>query len=154
MKKIDMLAKWIIRTLQNDGKMPIRNLAKRAGIRQQSMAERIDRMKKNNLITGFTITVDEKKLGWNITALAVVALECNRNQQLVEFEDTVKGMPEILECHMIKGSADFFIKFVARDTEHEDLIVRKIAELENVRSIRSYETIRCAFSRGPDPGYE
>lgn len=155
MKRIDALAKWMIKTLQGDARTSASEMARRMDMRIASLTERVKNLtERDKVITGFTIEVDEKKLGWNITTVAIIVLESNRSEELKAFEDMVFDMPEVLECQMIKGNADFFIKFLAKDLEDEDRIIRLLANSRNVKSIRAFETIRCAFRRGADPGNE
>ena len=154
MKRLDALAKWILKTLQADGKTTASWMAARMSMRKSSICDRLARLKGDGVIKGFTVILDEKKLGWAETTLAIIALESNRSTELKDFEDTMQDMPEVLECYMIKGSADFFVKFLSKDVEDEERLIRRIADMDNVRSIRAYEAIKCSFTRGPDPGNE
>lgn len=154
MKKIDALTRWLVRTLQRDSKTTVAVMAKGAGVRKNTICDRLFRLKELGVITGYTITIDPEKFGWTVTGHALISLVSNQYEFLTFFEELMKSWPEITECHIVKGNDDFMIKYVAKDYEDEDKLIRRIANMENVKSIRAFQSIRESFSRGADPGYE
>ena len=154
MKKIDALTRWLVRTLQRDSKTTVGVMARGAGVRKNTICDRLFRLRQQGVITGYTITIDPNKLGYEVSGHALISLISNRTEYLTFFEEIMKSWPEVAECYLVKGNDDFMIKYFVKNYEDEDKLIRRIANMENVQSIRAFQSIRESFSRGADPGYE
>ena len=139
---LDAIDRRILSELQADGRITNVELAQRAGISAPPCLRRVRRLEEAGIIRGYHADSDPQKLGWAITFFAVVGLESQRESVLTAFEQLVASWPEVRECHMIRGGGDFLLKFVARDTAHENQLTERLTGSAPVSRLQTLQTIR------------
>jgi DNA-binding Lrp family transcriptional regulator len=139
---LDAIDRRILSELQANGRMTNVELAQRAGISAPPCLRRVRRLEEAGIIRGYHADSDPQKLGWAITFFAVVGLESQRESVLTAFEQLVATWPEVRECHMIRGGGDFLLKFVARDTAHENQLTERLTGSATVSRVQTLQTIR------------
>ena len=115
--KLDQIDRRILRDLQDNGRMTNVELARRAGISAPPCLRRVRALEEAGYIQGYHADLDPKALDFNVTVFAQVGLGSQAEADLEAFEDKVRAWPEVRECHMLAGEADFLLKVVARDWE-------------------------------------
>ena len=143
---LDAIDRRILAELQADGRMTNVELARRAGISAPPCLRRVRRLEEAGIIRGYHADPDPQKLGWEITVFAIVGLDSQKEAVLSAFEQLVAGWPEVRECHMIRGGGDFLLKFVARDTAHENQITQRLTGSPTVTRVQTLQTIRTSRS--------
>ncbi|MBV8398212.1 MAG: Lrp/AsnC family transcriptional regulator [Acetobacteraceae bacterium] len=139
---LDAIDRRILSELQANGRMTNVELAQRAGISAPPCLRRVRRLEEAGIIRGYHADSDPQRLGWAITFFAVVGLESQRESVLTAFEQLVATWPEVRECHMIRGGGDFLLKFVARDTTHENQLTERLTGSATVSRVQTLQTIR------------
>lgn len=139
---LDAIDRRILTELQADGRMTNVDLAEKAGISAPPCLRRVRRLEEAGIIRGYHADTDPALLGWSITVFAVVGLESQKEAVLDGFEKLVAAWPEVRECHMIRGGGDFLLRFVARDTAHENVITQRLTGAPNVSRVQTLQTIR------------
>lgn len=90
------------------------------------------------IIGGYTALVDPAAFGWNMVAIATIRLGRQNEDEIVMFEEAIRGWDEVLECHLVTGSRDYVLKVVTESLErYERFIKEKIARLKCVASIET-----------------
>ena len=85
------------------------------------------------------------KLGFAISVFAMVSLRSQAEKDLRAFEELVRTMPEVRECHMLNGEIDFILKVVSRDLQSfQEFLTSKLTAAPNVASVKTSLTIRTA----------
>ena len=137
-KIADDFDRKILRELQADARLPNIELAERIGLSPSPCLRRVRRLEETGVIRGYTALVDPAAWGWTMTALATIRLVQQNEDDIVMFEQAVRGWDEVLECHLVTGSRDYMLKVAARDlAEYERFIKEKIARLKCVASIET-----------------
>lgn len=139
---LDAIDRRILAELQKDGRMTNVELSSRAGISAPPCLRRVRRLEEAGILRGYHADTDPQKLGWQITFFAIVGLESQKETVLDAFETLVASWPEARECHMIRGGGDFLVKFVARDTAHENQITQRLTGSPSVSRVQTLQTIR------------
>ena len=135
---IDKYDKQIITHLLEDSSISNLNLSKEIGLAASSCLSRVKNLRKQKIITGYTATVDEKKLGIEITCFAKILMAPFNKENSIRFIEAVKKMPEVLECYTITGDGAFLLKIVARSFQHyRDFVYDNILTIPNVANIDS-----------------
>ena len=143
--KLDRVDRRILADLQADGRMTNVDLARRAGISAPPCLRRVRALEEAGLIRGYHAEVDSKALGYQVTVFAQVGLASQAEHDLEIFEKTVRGWPEVRECHMLAGEADFLLKIVARDWEdYQRFLTTKLTPAANVTHVKSALSIRAS----------
>lgn len=104
----------LVELLQKNGRATQLELAKAVGLSQPAIAERIHKLEKRGIITGYAARVDAGRLGVDVTAFVGVAIEHPRFFQ--GFAKKVKALAEVLECHRVAGEDSYVLKVKTRNT--------------------------------------
>jgi DNA-binding Lrp family transcriptional regulator len=139
---LDAIDRRIVAELQLDGRITNVELARRVGISAPPCLRRVRRLEEMGVIRGYNAKVDPPRLGWSVTFFALVGLDSQKDSVLTGFEALVADWPEVRECHMIRGGGDFLLRVVARDTNHENQITRRLTEAPHVIRLQTLQTIR------------
>jgi DNA-binding Lrp family transcriptional regulator len=100
-------------------------------------------LEEEGVIRGYHAELDGAKLGFSITVLRWCRLKSQAEEALRGFEDHVRGLPEVRECHMLNGEIDFILKIVSRDLQSfQEFLTSKLTPAPNVASVKTSLTIR------------
>ncbi|MEM7438735.1 MAG: Lrp/AsnC ligand binding domain-containing protein [Pseudomonadota bacterium] len=113
--QIDRIDLKIIAALRKDGRMAVTALASEVGLSKTPCQQRLKRLQAAGVIQGFRAVVNPNALGLNHVAFVEVKLSDTRETALQAFNEAVRAVPEIEECHMIAGAFDYLLKVRTRD---------------------------------------
>ena len=116
---LDNTDRLVISELQEDARVSIAELGRRIGLSAPAAAERMQRLERRGVITGYHAEVDPRALGFALTALVRIK---PIPRQLHKIPELARETPEIVECHRITGEDCFFLR----------VHLRSIEELEHV----------------------
>jgi Lrp/AsnC family transcriptional regulator, leucine-responsive regulatory protein len=105
----------ILERLQRDGRASHADLADVAHLSAPQCFRRVKRLEEARIIEGYGARLSRTALGFSVVAFVSVTLGGGRSQDLEKFRQVVADIPEILECHVVTGEADFLLKVVAAD---------------------------------------
>jgi DNA-binding Lrp family transcriptional regulator len=135
----------ILKELMADGSITNVALARRVGLSAPPCLRRVRALEEAGLITGYTALVDEKALGFELTAFALVGLHSQAEGDLRAFENRVLSWPLVREAYMLAGESDYILKCVAGDlTSFQDFILKELTAAPNVASVKTNLSIRRA----------
>ena len=120
---MDTIDLKIITELQNNARIPLKNLAEKVFLSSPATAARIERLEKSGIIMGYSAKIDLKKAGLPITAFVKLDLD---PKQKPTFYPYVKAHPNILECNCITGRYSQLLKVVFESTEALDTFIGEI----------------------------
>lgn len=110
MSNLDRYDEAIIKLLATDGRLTVTELARRTGLSKSPCQVRLKRLQKDGYILGFRAVLNQKLMGQEHIAFTEVKLSDTREAALSAFNEAVKGVPEIEQCHMIAGAFDYLLK--------------------------------------------
>lgn len=135
---MDEIDRKILRLLQNNCRLSIADIGDKVGLSASACHRRISLLEKDGVIENYTARLNGEKLGYNMTFYVEVSLESQSDAVLSAFEKAALGRPEVLECYLTTGEADYLIKVAAPDTKsYERIYKRTIAALPHVSRIQS-----------------
>jgi Lrp/AsnC family leucine-responsive transcriptional regulator len=111
---LDATNRRIVKELQADARLTIAELGRRVSLSAPAVAERVQRLEREGVITGYHASVDPKALGY---ALAVVVRVAPATRQLQRIPEIARETPEVVECHRITGEDCFFLKLHLRSID-------------------------------------
>jgi len=148
--KLDRIDRRILHDLQDKGRMTNVELAKRAGISAPPCLRRVRALEKAGLIKGYHAEVNAEALGFSVTVFAQGGLSSQAEADLRAFEQLVASYPEVRECHMLAGEADFLLRIVATDWDaYQRFLTSKLTPAPNVSHVKTALAIR---STKTEPG--
>lgn len=135
--RFDAIDLKILAELQADGRMTNVELARRVGISAPPCLRRVRALEEADAIRGYRALLDERKLGFEVTAFAMVQLAGNSEADRAAFEARVQEWPTVRECHMLSGEVDFMLKCVARDLTSFQSFVIELTSAKNVKTVKT-----------------
>ncbi len=133
--EIDQFDAKILELVSEDGRISITDLAARVGLSKTPCQIRLKRLIQEGYIEGFKAVLNPSKLGLDHVAFAEVKLSNTREEALKSFNDAVKKIKEVEECHMIAGRFDYLLKIRTRDIRrYRHVLGEKISSLPYVAS--------------------
>ncbi|WP_108662588.1 Lrp/AsnC family transcriptional regulator [Acuticoccus kandeliae] len=141
--RLDSVDWKILAALQANGRITNVELARRAGISAPPCLRRVRALEQGGIIKGYRTLIDEKELGYDLTAFAFVGLKNQTEAELVRFEEQVRQWSVVREAWMVSGEVDFIL-FCITDTlrSFQNFIIETLTSAENVESVRTSLTIR------------
>lgn len=117
MATLDKFDLAIIRQLQRNSRMTVTELAAQVGLSKTPCKVRMERLEKQGYILGYSLLVDRAKLGESYVAFVQVTLSDTKTKALQAFNDAVRQVPEVEQCHMMAANFDYLIKVRTKDME-------------------------------------
>ena len=128
----------ILRELQRDCRQTSAAVGEAVGLSASACHRRMRLLEERGAITGYGARLDGDALGYGMTFFVEVTLENQNEETLTAFERAAENRPEVLECYLTTGAADYLLKVAAPDTEtYERTYRRVIAALPRVNRIQS-----------------
>ncbi len=144
---LDTIDKRILRTLQRRGRISNSELCGVVNLSPSACHRRVQRLEKDGYIRDFVALLDVRKLGVPTTVFVEISLTGEADDVLDAFEQAVARIPDVLECHLMAGSADYLLKVVAENTEDFARIHRQdLARLPGVAQMQSSFALRTVLS--------
>jgi DNA-binding Lrp family transcriptional regulator len=135
----------ILRELRDEGRITNVELARRVGISAPPCLRRVRALEQGGIIKGYTATLDEKALGFDVTAFAMVGLHSQAEADLIAFEERARTSSIVRDCYMLSGEIDFLLKCVAPDLgTFQDFIIHELTAAPNVASVKTSLVIRAS----------
>jgi DNA-binding Lrp family transcriptional regulator len=143
--RLDPTDRRILRELMADGALTNVALAQRVGLSAPPCLRRVRALEDAGVIQGYTALVDERALGFELTAFAMVGLHSQAEGDLRAFENRVLGWAVVREAYMLSGESDYILKCVAPDLpSFQDFILKDLTAAPNVASVKTSLAIRRA----------
>jgi DNA-binding Lrp family transcriptional regulator len=143
-RRLDSIDLNILHELQQDGRITNVELARRVGISAPPCLRRVRGLEEAGYITGYRALLDEKLLGCEVTAFAMVHLSSQAEADLQAFEAFVSRAPLVRECWMLSGEIDFVLKCVAPNLSRFQAFVTELTGAPNVLNVKTSLTLRNA----------
>ena len=132
-RSLDQADRRIVELLLTDGRLSVTELAARVGLSKTPCQTRLKRLIDDGVIHGFCAVVSPDVLERAHVAFVEVVMSDTRERALEGFNKTIRGIPEIEECHMIAGSFDYLLKVRSRDIQdYRRILGEVISELPHV----------------------
>ena len=143
---LDAIDRSILKALQRKGRMPNADLAEAVNLSPSACHRRVQRLEADGYIRDYVALLDARKLGRPTTVFVEITLQGQADEVLEAFEKSVARIPDVLECHLMAGTADYLLKVVAEDTDDFARIHRQyLARLPGVGQMQSSFALRTVF---------
>ena len=120
---MDKLDKEILKILSQNWRTSFKQISEAVGLTSPAVKTRIEKMEKDNIIKGYSVNLDNKAVGFMVTAFISVAVETASRD---EFYSYVQSCPNVIECHGITGQYFALLKVLFKSTMDLDNFLNKI----------------------------
>jgi len=149
--KLDKIDMTILNVLREDGRITNSELAKKIGLSPGPTLERMKKLERNGAITGYYAKLNPENIGYGIQTFVEVILSRHKKDNIVEFMEAVKRIPEITGCYHITGKADFLLKvYVQNIQDYEDFLLHTLSTLPGLQHVETFIVMRCVKNE-PNP---
>lgn len=143
---IDQTDRRILGVLQKQGRISNADLSERVNLSQSACHRRVQRLEADGYIRDYVALLDARKMRVPTTVFVEITLSGQADEVLEAFEKAVSRIPDVLECHLMAGSADYILKVVAENTDDFARIHRQyLARLPGVAQMQSSFALRTVF---------
>lgn len=149
---LDQHDKVLLRALQEDGRATNAELAEAAHLSESACFRRVKALEAAGIIGGYAATVDPAAVGLGLTVYVSITLASQAQDVLSAFEAAVAEAPEVMECHLMTGQADYMVRLVASDVNDlERIHAQVLTRLPGVARLNSSIALRSVVRRGGLP---
>lgn len=141
---VDTIDRAILRELMRDGRLTNAELAERVHLSPSACLRRVKIMEESGLISGYVMLLDPVAAGLRGVAFVLVTLDQQGRAALDSFEAAAARFPEILECYLLAGSADYMVRIAYRDSKdferiHTDILTQLpgVSRLQTTLALRT-----------------
>lgn len=138
-RKIDKIDRNILRVLQQEGRISFTELGERVGLSTTPCTERVRRLERDGVITGYHARLDPHQLGAGLLVYVEISLAYKSGDIFEEFRAAALRLPNVLECHLVSGDFDYLIKArISEMASYRKLLGNTLLTMPNVRDSKSY----------------
>ena len=139
--RLDAIDRKILKELQADGRITNVDLADRVGVSAPPCLRRTRALEEAGYIKGYRALLDEKLLGYDVTAFAMVRLTSQAEAAVQGFEAFVRSKPVVRDCWMTQGETDFILKCVAPELRTFQAFVSELIAAPNLHNVTTAVTM-------------
>lgn len=150
--KLDRIDINILVQLQADGRMTNVDLADAVGLSPSPCLQRVKRLEAAGYIAAFQAKLNLAKLTDSVVVFTEVTLTDHRREDFQRFEQSIRQLDELMECHLISGGYDYLLKFIARSIAHYQQVMEALIEQEiEIEKYFSYIVIKSSIVKDQVP---
>lgn len=140
--KLDKIDLKILRLLQENSKITNLELSKKIGLSPAPTLERVKKLEQNKIILSYHAKVDMRSIGLNVRTFVLVSLAWQKENAMENFVKKISEIPEVTECYVITGDADFLLKIVCSDLDtYEQLLFKRFSQIDEVERLKTLMTL-------------
>lgn len=148
--RLDETDRRIIELLRADGRMSIRAVAEQAHISRANAYSRLDRLRTQGVIRGFTAVIDPEKYGTALSAYVSVSIEQHSWER---FRGYLRNIPEIEHAALVSGDVDLLLLVRVVDPDAlRTFVLERLQRIPEVKSTRTMFILDEPHLEGPLPG--
>jgi Lrp/AsnC family transcriptional regulator, leucine-responsive regulatory protein len=141
--ELDRYDRAIVTTLQEDARITNARLAEKVSLSESACLRRVRALEESGLIQGYTALIDQQKAGYPVNVFVNITLDRQSQSGLEAFESEVRRIPEVMECYLMTGEHDYFLRLVVADlADFERVHSQHLTRLPSVARVQSSFAMR------------
>jgi Lrp/AsnC family leucine-responsive transcriptional regulator len=141
--ELDAIDRNVLLHLQSDGRVTNQDLAAEVGLSPSPCLRRVRQLEADGIITGYVALVDPDKVGLGVSAFVRVRLSQQDDRHLATFETAIAAFPEVMECYLMTGEADYQLRVLVESlAAFEDFLRHKLTRIAGVSQVTSSFALR------------
>ncbi|WP_026930754.1 Lrp/AsnC family transcriptional regulator [Glycomyces tenuis] len=146
---MDEIDRTIVNLLRADGRTSYAELARRVGLTAPSVQDRVTKLEKNGVITGYQAVVDPEAVGLGITALIGIIPDSSADH--IEICDRLRAMTEIESCYFLAGVECYQLKVRVPKMADLERLIHRLGGIPGVAQTRTTITLSTKWEDRPQP---
>jgi len=149
---MDRIDGEILRALQANGRATNAELSAQVNLSESACFRRVRALEVNGVIERYAAVIGQRAVGLNLNVFLTITLTSQAEEVLSAFEAAVARVPQIMECYLMTGQADYLVRAVARDVDDLEQLHRHwLTRLPGVARVTSSITLRQIVKRAELP---
>ena len=141
--ELDRYDRAILKQLQEDARITNALLAQKVSLSESACLRRVRALEESGLIEGYTALIDQQKAGYPVNVIVTITLDRQHQSGLEAFESAVRKIPEVMECYLMTGEHDYFLRLVVADlADFERVHNQHLTRLPSVARVQSSFAMR------------
>ncbi|MET0658276.1 MAG: Lrp/AsnC family transcriptional regulator [Steroidobacteraceae bacterium] len=140
---VDRFDRTILQILQTDGRISNTDLAHRVNLSESACLRRVRALEESGLIERYAAILNQQKAGLPVNVFVNITLDRQDEPDLRKFEESVRKIPEVIECYLMTGDYDYTLRVVVSDTtDFERVHSKQLTRLPGVARVHSSFALR------------
>ena len=149
---MDRADRRILHYVQIDAKISNASLAEHVQLSESACSRRLQKLEQNGILTGYVGLVDQTKAGYPDNVFVQITLHSQQQRDLEAFELAVSELPEVMECYLMSGDADYLLRVIVRDArDYERVHSQHLTRLPGVARVQSSFSLRTVTKKTEIP---
>lgn len=136
-RELDHIDKKIISILQENARIPIKDIAKEVFLSSPAVSARIERMEKAGIISGYHAQINYQLFGYHIKAFINLEVEPNQKKEFYPF---IKAIPNVIECNCVTGDYAMLIEVAFQTTVQLDHFINELQHFGRTKTLIVFST--------------
>ncbi|MGL4293958.1 MAG: Lrp/AsnC family transcriptional regulator [Bacteroidales bacterium] len=138
MEKLDATDISLLRILQEDSNLTVKELAARVNLSTTPVFERVKKLESEGYIRKYVAIIDAEKLNLGFVVFCNVKLRQLNADIARDFTQAIADIAEVTECYNISGHFDYLLKIhVSNMKQYQEFIINKLGRLDSLGSLES-----------------
>lgn len=140
---LDRIDRLILHELQLDGRLTNAALAERVALSESACLRRVRRLEEAGMIRAYVALVDQSMAGYPDNVFVQITLTSQQQDDLRRFEAAAIELPEVMECYLMSGAADYLLRVIVADArDYERIHSQHLTRLPGVARVHSNFALR------------
>ncbi len=140
---LDSVDKKILQMVQSNGRITNQELSEKIGLSPSPCLRRLKHLESRGTISSYVALVDPQAVGLAVTAFVRVRLDQQDDRHLATFESAVADFPEVMECYLMTGDADYQLRVLVESLNaFEDFLRQKLTKIDGVAQVTTSFALR------------
>ena len=144
---VDTTDRKILNILQDNARISNADLAEQISLSPSACLRRVRLLEERGVIDGYATLVNQQAIGRPTSVFVEVSLDDQSEESLKAFEIAVSLLPDVMECHLMSGDADYLLRVVAADTADFERVHKILGQLPKLARTRSSFVLRTISKR-------
>jgi DNA-binding Lrp family transcriptional regulator len=145
---MDPIDRAILHELQRDARLTNSTLAERVNLSESACLRRVRRLEETGMIRAYVALLDQSLAGYPENVFVQITLKSQQRADLEAFEKAIGTVPEVMECYLMSGSADYLVRVIVGDArDYERIHSQYLTRLPGVDRVQSSLALRTVTKR-------
>lgn len=149
---LDRVDRAILHELQLDAKLSNQALAALVNLSESACLRRVRRLEERGMLRGYVGLVDQSMAGYPDNVFVQITLVSQQQDALADFEAAIRQIPEVMECYLMSGAADYVVRVIVEDArDYERVHSQHLTRLPGVARVNSNFSLRTVIKKTEIP---
>lgn len=145
---LDAIDRKILRRLQQNGRLTNQQLCEDVGLSPSPCLRRVRALEERGVISGYVALVEPETIGLPVNAFVRIRLDQQDDQHLATFESAVAEFPEVMDCYLMTGEADYQLRVLVPSlAAFEDFLRKRLTRIAGVAQVTTSFALRPIVNR-------